>query len=322
MLKNAMRILALFGVILFVYYFIREGPGNIWGRVKELSILNFLILLILRLVIWSVRSFNWYIILGRLGRRPGLFRVFSARLGSHSLGYLTPAAKIGGEFARIFLLGDMDKKKIIASVVIDKMTEFIASIIIVCCGVSVSVIVLDINTGIKYLLFLITFSLAGVLIFFFRKQKEGILMWFRKRIRIGEKYLSKKESDIEKTDNYISGFYKGNRGVFNFLLLSNMVNYLIWIFEIFLTLSFIGSLNITLFKSFIIATLGSFAFIFPLLPGSLGIFEVTYLGLFELLGINKVIGVGYIIVRRILGLTFAGIGLFPVIRSGFNMENK
>ena len=101
-----------------------------------------------------------------------------------------------------------------------------------------------------------------------------------------------------------------------------MFNYLLWIFEIFLTLSFLGSLNITLFKSFIIATLGSFAFLVPLLPGSLGVFEITYLGLFELLGINKVTGVGYIIIRRILGLAFAGTGLFPVIRSGFHREKK
>ena len=315
-----MRILALSGILLFIYFFIKDGPVNIWERIKDLSFINFLILFGLRLVYWSVRSFNWHMILRTSEGSPGFLKAFHARLGSHSVGYLTPTAKIGGEVIRVFLLEDIDKRKIAASVIIDKMCEYLASIVIVGSGVVTSILILDLNMGFKCMLLGLTFFLIGILIFFFRKQKEGFLMWFRKKIRIGDKYFSDKEIDIKKTDEYISGFYKYHKKVFYLVSSIYFLNYLLWIFEIFLTLLFLGSLSISLFKSFIIATLGSFAFIFPLLPGSLGIFEVTYLGLFKLLGIATTIGISYIIIRRILGLLLAGIGLVPVFKSGFKKQ--
>lgn len=317
MLKNILKIISISGVILFVFYFVKVGPHNIWLRIRELSVLNFFILILLRLAYWSVRSLNWSIILRKLGTHLGFRKVLIARLGGHSVGYLTPTAKVGGEIVRIFLFETADKKKLAASVVIDKMIEFLSAILVVSSGVIISILILPISQKIKAFFLMLTIILFLLLSFFFMKQIDGFFLWFTKNLRIGKKYFSKKENDILETDKNISEFYKNETGTFIFLVFSNILNYIIWIFEIYITMKFLGSLNITLLKSYLIATLGSFAFIFPLLPGSLGIFEATYIGLFRIFHISQSVGIGYIITRRILGLIFAGVGLFPVIRSGF-----
>jgi uncharacterized protein (TIRG00374 family) len=317
MLKNILKFIAISGVILFVFYFVKAGPHNIWLKIKELSVLNFFILMLLRLAYWSIRSLNWFVILIKLGASPGFSKVLIARLGGHSVGYLTPTAKVGGEVVRVFLLETVDKKKLAASVVIDKMIEFLSAILVVSSGVITSILILPVSQKIKAFFLILTIILFLLLSFFFMKQIDGFFLWFTKNLRIGRKYFRKKENDIIETDKNISEFYKNETGAFIFLVISNILNYILWIFEIYITMKFLGSLNITLLKSYLIATLGSFAFLFPLFPGSLGIFEATYIGLFRIFYIDQAVGIGYIITRRILGLIYAGIGLFSVIRSGF-----
>lgn len=320
MVKNILKIIAVSGIFLFIYYFIREGPQNIWMMLKGLSFFNLLILIFLRFLYWLVRSLNWYMVMRTFGSPPLFFKIFMARLGGHSVGYLTPTAKIGGEVIRVFLLGKTNKKKLTASVVIDKMTEFFAGTLVISSGVIIAVFVLPIARELKILLLIFTLSLFIFLLFFFIKQKGGLFLWFTKKIKIGRKFTDNKKEAILDTDRYISEFYKNETGISVFLVLSNIFNYLLWIVEIYLTLRFLGSPGITIFKSFLIASLGSFAFIFPFLPGSLGIFEATYLGLFKIFHIGQVVGIGYIITRRALGLIYAGIGLIPLLRSGFKRE--
>ena len=52
----------------------------------------------------------------------------------------------------------------------------------------------------------------------------------------------------------------------------------------------------------------------PALPASLGFYEITYVSLFVLLGIDLEAGTALILIRRILGLVWAGIGIVPLWR--------
>jgi uncharacterized membrane protein YbhN (UPF0104 family) len=64
----------------------------------------------------------------------------------------------------------------------------------------------------------------------------------------------------------------------------------------------------------LIVTLGSFAYIVPGLPGAVGVYEMTYISIFTLLGIKIDFGVALVLCRRILALLYAGIGLLPMLK--------
>ena len=89
---------------------------------------------------------------------------------------------------------------------------------------------------------------------------------------------------------------------------------LFWITEIHLTLVFMGLKNITFLDSFLIISLGTVAFLLPIIPGSLGIYEITYIGIFAVLGLGTDVGLTLVLIRRILALAWAGIGLFPLLK--------
>jgi uncharacterized membrane protein YbhN (UPF0104 family) len=50
-----------------------------------------------------------------------------------------------------------------------------------------------------------------------------------------------------------------------------------------------------------------------MIPASLGIYEITYVSLFALLGINIQFGLAMILIRRIMGLSWAGLGMIPML---------
>jgi uncharacterized membrane protein YbhN (UPF0104 family) len=86
--------------------------------------------------------------------------------------------------------------------------------------------------------------------------------------------------------------------------------FLLWTTEIYLTLLFIGAEGITLIKSYIIVSLGAFVVLLPTMPASLGTYEITYVTIFVLLNLGADTGMTLILIRRIILLIWAGIGLF------------
>jgi uncharacterized protein (TIRG00374 family) len=126
--------------------------------------------------------------------------------------------------------------------------------------------------------------------------------------------LEKNRGKIEETDIYISEFYANHKKIFGRVLVLYGLLTFIWTFEIYLTFLSIGAVGISLLSCFLIVTLGSLAFILPGLPGNLGIYELTYLSVFALLGINIELGAALVIIRRILNLFWAGLGLIPMLK--------
>jgi uncharacterized membrane protein YbhN (UPF0104 family) len=49
-------------------------------------------------------------------------------------------------------------------------------------------------------------------------------------------------------------------------------------------------------------------------PGSVGVYELTYVTLFALLRIDMSAGMAVILVRRFVGLIWAGVSLIPLLR--------
>ncbi len=324
MKRKIIRISALVGILIFAFIVYRIGPAQIWDNIRQITWQNFLILMGLRLLYWILRTINWKVIFDRYECDNTLIHMFAARMCSHAVSQLTPSAQVGGEAARIFMVKCSSKKISLATVIVDKTIEFITVIVFTIIGVAIALTRIPLPGKLKTLLIGCVVLATLLLLFIISKQKKGLFGWLRDilvKMRLKFKFLEKHRETIEETDEYISDFYSRHRRAFVgvFLLYSLLV--LLWTAEIHVTLQFIGADHITFLDSFLITALGNVAFVFPFIPASLGIYEATYVALFALLGKGTGVGFTLVIIRRIIALLWAGIGLLGMLKPG-GVEKK
>jgi uncharacterized protein (TIRG00374 family) len=309
---------ALVGILIFVFIVYEIGILRIWENFKKITWQNFLILMVLRLFYWILRTINWKVIFDRYETSNSLLHMFSARISSHAVNQLTPSAQVGGEAARIYIVNCSNKRISLASVIVDKTIEFLTVIVFTIIGVAIVITRIPMPGKIKTLLIGSAAVALLLLLFFLSKQKKGFFEWFIEllaKMKIKFKFLEKNREKIKETDEHISDFYRNHRMAFLgvFLLYSLLI--MLWVTEIHLTLIFIGAANISFLDSFLITVLGNLAFLFPLIPGSLGIDEATYVALFALLGKGTALGFTLVLIRRVIALLWAGIGLIGMLKN-------
>jgi uncharacterized protein (TIRG00374 family) len=303
------------GLVIFAVLVYKIGPLKIWEHIKKITWQNFLILMVLRLLYWVLRTINWKVIFECYEKGASLFHMYSARMCSHTVSQLTPSAQVGGEAARIFMVNCTNKRISIASVIVDKTIEFLSVVFFTIIAVAIVIYRISLPVKLKILFIGVVAICILLLLLLIHKEKKGLFEWLinlLKKMKIRIKFLEKNREKIKDLDEHISGFYNKYPGTFFkvFLLYSLLI--LLWTTEIHLTLIFIGAADITFMDSFLITALGNLAFMFPFIPASLGIYEVTYIALFALLGYGTDIGFTLVLIRRILALLWAGLGLLTM----------
>ncbi|MBN2344743.1 MAG: flippase-like domain-containing protein [Candidatus Aminicenantes bacterium] len=318
MQRKIIKITAFLCVGLFLYFVVRADPRELLLIVGRLSPLALLALLLLRAAFWILRTLCWRLVLQRCHHdRVPFFTLLCAELAGHAVGHFTPSAKLGGDAIRAMMLHAVPKNKSLASVVLDKSIELMATVLMM--GVGLFVALLRIRmTPTQRAVFLSLTAVTAVLIYlFFRKQKKGLFIWIMevlRRLRIRSRWLEAKRGRLIETDAIITDFYSRHRRSFLKVFLLYVAMILLWTLEFHLTFLFIGLRGVTLLKSFLVTTLGIMANIVPVIPAGLGIYEMTYLSVFAILRIPQKAGIAVILVRRLLNLILAVGGLLPMLR--------
>ncbi|MFC2161572.1 lysylphosphatidylglycerol synthase transmembrane domain-containing protein [Acidobacteriota bacterium] len=310
------RIVAFVCLFLFFYIFFKLGPINILQIIQKVVWYNFLILFFMRFFSWLFRAAIWKNILAQYEKPPPLWQLFLARLSGHAVGYLTPTAKIGGEAARTLMVKTADRKKVFASVIVDKTIELVSIVLLFLIAELVAILYISMPNSKKISFIAFTILITALSIWLLRKQKKGLLIWFvdlLKKMKIKFTFLEKNRIKLKETDTYISDFLTTKKGVFVKTLFLYILHTMIWTSEIYFTFLFLKAEGITFLVCFLLVILGSVSFSVPMIPASLGIYEITYVSLFVLLGINIQFGLAMILVRRILGLIWAGLGMIPIL---------
>jgi uncharacterized protein (TIRG00374 family) len=310
------RLVGYLGIALFVYLIVKTGPREILKTLGRLNLPEIAALMGLRFLYWLIRTLNWRALLIASGERVPFREVLGARIAGYAVSYLTPAGNIGGETVRIFCLDSVSRNKVLATVVVDKTVEFLAGLSTIALAVVFLITEFAVPRRQRIELFAAIAVLLLVLIFLVLKQKQGLFTWALdtlRKIKIRIPFFENRRDKILETDAHISDFYGRNRGLFLALFASYFAQAWLWAAEIYLTFLFLGGYVPTFFKCFLIVTLGSFYSFLPV-PGSVGVYELTYVSLFALLRIEMSAGMAVILIRRFVGLIWAGIGLVPLIR--------
>lgn len=312
MKKKILIFFSILGVALFINIVRKIGVGLIWESLKNIAIENFLILLFLRFVFWYIRTINWQMILNHCCDPIPFWQVFKARLTGFAVNYLTPSANIGGEAVRVMLIKSDSKKSALASVILDKTLELVSTVFFVIVAVAIALYKLPMPVYQKYIYVgFILFSIFMLAIVLWKQQK-GLLKWViskLEKIKISFKFIKRNMDKIRDIDENISGFYKNNKRTYFMILMLYGIQIMVWATEIFFTLNFIGLKSITFLQSYLIVSLGAIAFLMPVLPGGIGIYELTYIAVFKLLGLDTSLCMALVVIRRIIALIWAGAGL-------------
>jgi uncharacterized protein (TIRG00374 family) len=313
---TAVRLLGYAGFALFIYLILKTGPKEILKALGRLSPWELAALMGLRFLYWFVRAVNWRALIIASGERVPFGHIYGARIAGYAVSYLTPAGNIGGETVRVFVLDCVERNKVLATVIVDKTIEFLAGLSTVALSVIFLITEFALPRRQKIGLFAAIALLLLLLIFLILKQRQGLFTWSLdtlKKIKISIPFLENRRDKILETDAHISDFYGRNRRLFLLLFASYFAQAWLWAAEIYLTFRFLGGSIPTFFKCFLIVTLGSFYSFLPV-PGSMGVYELTYVSLFALLRIEMSSGMAVILIRRIVGLVWAGIGMVPLMK--------
>lgn len=318
MQRKIIKVTAFLCLGLFVYFVIRANPGELLRILGRLSPMALLLLLLLRVLFWMIRTLCWRIVLtGCHAGRPSFFALFCAELAGHAVGHFTPSAKLGGDAIRAMMLDTVPRNKALASVVLDKSIELMSTVLMMGIGLFIALLRIRMSPVQRGIFLSLTAATAALIYILFRQQKKGLFIWILdtlKKWRIRSKYLEGKRGRLIETDAIISDFYSRHRRPFLHVFMLYVGMILIWALEMHLTFLLIGLRGITPLKSFLVTTLGILANIVPVIPAGIGIYEMTYMSVFAILRIPQKAGIAVILVRRLLNLFLAVAGLLPMMR--------
>jgi uncharacterized protein (TIRG00374 family) len=315
--RTILRVTWILGVLVFAFLVAKIGPGRVWINLRRLTFPSFVLLFVLRTLYWLFRTLVWRTILAGdgAGQLPSFGRLFAARLAGHAVSYLTPSAYLGGEAARTLLVEGADRKRVLASVVIDTTFEILALGLFAAAGIAAlaagSALPAPTRIG-------LTASMAAAvlgLILLVRRQRRGLFAWLVDllgRVGIRPAFVERNRDKLREVDAHISGFYgRGRRAVARIFLL-DLLLHAFWVAEIHLTLAALGAPGLTVGRSFLVVTLGAVGLLLPTTPASLGTYEAANLAVFAGLGWSAEMSLSLALVRRVLSLFWAGVGLLCI----------
>lgn len=315
MRKKVLRLSLVLGLALFALVVARAGPARILADIGRLSAAQFAALLALRAVFWILRTFNWKQVYDCYGEKRPFRRLFEARLADNAVSFLTPAALLGGLPVRTLMLDGVDRRRVFASVILDKTIEgaTMAAYTVLAMLAALLLLPMTDEARLSFVAFVVLATAACVLLL--AGQRRGLLVGIVDRLgRLGirPEWAARKRESLKAVDEAVAGFYRERRSLIPAIVGLYTLSYLVWAVEIDVTLRFLGAPDLTLLKSVLVISLGNVTLLVPTVPAALGVYELTNVGVFAILGWTAGLAVALSVIRRLLALAWTAAGLLAL----------
>jgi uncharacterized protein (TIRG00374 family) len=295
------------------------------AAVGRLTVLQWTILAGLRLAYWLLRTFNWKQVFDRYEARQPFHRLFEARIADNAVGFITPSAMLGGLPVRALLLPGIDRRRVFASAVLDKTIEIFTLAAATVLAMLAAMAALPMSTSARLLFGLFVGLAAALCLAILAGQRRGFFLGIFDRLaRIGvrPRWVEKNRPALRDVDDTIAGFHREHRAAIPAIAALYLLSYFVWAFEIDVTLRFLGAPGLTLIKSLLVVSLGNVALLLPTVPASLGVYEVTNVGVFAVLGWPAGLAIALSLIRRLLALAWTAAGLAVLGLRRRNLETS
>jgi glycosyltransferase 2 family protein len=308
----------IFGVILFILTLSNVG----FHTVREaLSAFSFFQLVLVFIVLFSgiilMGALRWQNIMKILQvETPNFKKIILAKIVGFSLSYVTPAALFGGEPARFLILkssNETNNNRLIASIILDKIIQFLASFLFFFVGIFLLLVYLKVNWLIQVLFFIFALFLISFFYFFLHKVKKvsngkGIFITLAEKLYLKKIIKSTNlETKLEEVEKPIRSFLICGKQIIKKAIIYSAFEIIFVLVSLWLIIFFMNHL-LTVSKVLVIKSMTDFSSIIPF-PAALGTLEVTQAFVFKIFGIGATMGVALSLVYRGLNLVMAFFGI-------------
>jgi len=246
--------------------------------------------------------------------RVPFFQLFKVKTVGEAINMINPLGWGGGDPVRIYLLKKwVPVAESTASVVVDRTITSMSIAVFMVLGIFLAFARFSVPLPYKIgfalsLLFILTMT-----IYWYRKQHEGIFQFLIEiltKLKIRRHWSEKTLLKVKEIDALIMAFYTHNRMGFALAFLYNFILRLLGVVEIYLAAYFLGA-NLDWVASYLLASLTIIVnMIFVVIPGSVGVLEGAYAGVFHLIGRDPAVGTSIQIFRRIRMTLWTALGFY------------
>lgn len=316
-------ILALAGVILFVYFVRKAGLTQIVEGIRRLGA-GFVLILAISAVRHIVRSIAWTLCV----EPPYRLRVWDAlraRLMGDAIGNILPFASfVISEPAKPALIRDrVPLMAGFSAIVIENLFYSLSVVVFVFSGMLALLLNFSLPKGLR-LAGLITLAVIAVIIVLgavlIRKQLRFVSgpAGFLHRRGLSEKWVAKART----LEDRVYGFYQRNSSRFLPILFLEACFHLAGVAEIYVTLSFISPLQPpTLFTAFILESVNRvITMAFKFIPLRMGVDEAGTGKVSKVLQFTETVGVTLAIVRKARDIFWAAVGVAFLFHRGLSLR--
>lgn len=301
-------LVALVGIVLHI------GLEPILHAASQLGPLPLVIILLPMIVVYGLEAWGWRLTLGSHAKSVGFLRLFAIRMAGETVNVTTPAAYVGGEPLKAYLLKRYGVPMVegMASVITAKTTMTLAQVLFILLGLALAFWIMDAASH-YWMAMLVSLGLlafgVGLFVMFQRYGLGmGCLTLFRScGIRLT--FLEKRENQLQEMDATIRRFYSENRSTFYVALGTFFLAWFCETLEVYAILYYLDA-SVDVWTSISIAALtvfikgGTF-----FIPGSLGAQEGGYTLLLMSFGYTEVTGITFALIRRLREILWILIGL-------------
>lgn len=317
-LKHSLWISYLFlaaGIILLIWLIQHVGAALILDYLKKLG-WNFIPFLSVSFVTFILFTLSWNAFLKGHHYKMKFWRLFMLKATGEAVNTMNPLGFGGGDPVRILLM----KKEIpvaesTASVVVDRTLNSIALVVFMLIGILIAFVKFDLPRSLQIgfpfsLLFIIWMTH-----YWYKRQHEGVFQFLVQcliKLRIKKHWSEETLQKLKEIDRYITEFYQHDKKSFYFALNLQMICRILGVLEIYLAAYYLGY-PLEFISAYLLASVTVIInLIFVLIPGSVGVMEGAYAGIFMLMHQNPAIGTSIGILRRIRVLLWSAIGVYYI----------
>ena len=306
------------GVALFTAVLAGSDLKGVWGLLSQFQ-WRFGMVFLFYIVIFGFDTLGWkFALRPQAQSRIPWSRLFRARLAGEAVNYVTPAASVGGEPVKAWILSRRHGVPIqegIASVVIAKTTFTLSMLLFVAIGLAVALATQPPSSKLMAWVWVVLPGLSGLVVLFVLVQ---FLQPFRRLVRAISRWmpegLRKAAERAHEWDSEIVSFYRQSPGSVLWSLGFHFLGWLAGAVEVYLILHFLNlpvswATALSLEALWVLLRSGAF-----LIPASLGASEGFLLLICGSLGVSAIPGLALGLIRRAREVAWTGLGLLEFSR--------
>ena len=293
---------AIIGIVIIVFLFWYIRVDEVFKAFSHFSLVNLVLFIIVSIAIMMSLTWKWSIILRSQGYKIPFSKLFIYKLAGFGVSYVTPAAHMGGEPVRAYLLShnhNIEFKKSLSSVVIDKSLDLSLNGFFACITILIILANFTVSKKAATLMIFGFFAMAAAIYSFYHLTitGKGFFTTCFRLLRLNKWKVTKKyEKDIKGMEFHLIQFFKYNKKAFRDAFLIFLLIWILMFIEYKLALLLLGY-NASFAAIFIVFSLVGLAYIIPV-PAALGALEFGQSSASALLKISSGIGLALSIVIR------------------------